>query len=126
MYLTRHELTVTTDASGDGLNYTPAVNGNIRSIEFVKPGSGGFETTVDFTITLETTGRTVWGEENVTASKTVNPREQIHDTAGTGLVYDGSNKQVASIPVSNERIKIVVAQGGDTKSGTFRVIVEGS
>lgn len=40
------------------------------------------------------------------------------------MTLDGTRKSAAPVPVgAGSRVKIVVAQGGDTKSGTFHVLI---
>jgi hypothetical protein len=124
MYITRERVTVTTNGSGDGTGYTKPVNGAISHIVYTLVD---FAAGVDFTITVEDTGENVWTEANVNASKTVAPRQPTHDMAGVGSVYASLGEPVEDyIVVANSRIKIVVAQGGATKTGTFDVIVIGT
>lgn len=120
MYIRRVEVTVTTDANGDATAYSVPVMGQIVSVQYVKTD---FADGVDFTVTTETTGRTVWNQDNVNASAEVLPRQQVHNTAGTALTYDGTRTVNEKIAVDNERIKIVIANGGDIKTGKFYITV---
>lgn len=121
MYVERHEVTITTDASGDGIGYTPDVCGRIISIQYVKTD---YADGVDFTITGAKTGIGILAVENANASAVWFPRSQIHDSAdGSGLTWDGTYKLVDAVGVVDEQVKIVVAAGGDTKSGKFYVTV---
>lgn len=119
-YAERHAVALTTDASGDATGYTPVITGRIINVIYTKTD---FADTVDFTITVEGTGQGLWTEENVTASKTVAPKQALHDVVGAGVTYDGTNEIYGDVMVAKDRVKIVVAQGGDTTSGTFDVIV---
>lgn len=112
---------VTTDASGDATVYTSKpVNGRIFTVKYSKTD---FADGVDFTITTETTGQNVWVQENVNASALVCPRQPTHDYAGNASLYASGGEPVEDyIIAANERIKIVIAAGGDTKSGTFEII----
>ena len=121
-YAERHEVTLTTDASGDVTGYTPVVSGRISAVIYTKTD---FDNGVDFVVTGELTGQTIWSENNVNASKTVAPRQPIHDTAGVVSLYAAAGEPVEDhIVVAQERIKIVVAQGGNVKTGQVTVIVE--
>ena len=120
MYIERRQVDLTTNAAGDVTGYTPVVTGRILAIVYVKDD---FDAGVDFTITVEKTGEQVWTEENVDVSKTVYPHIAAHDNAGVGVTFDGTNEIYVPISVANDRIKIVVAAGGNAKSGTFHVIV---
>ena len=76
-----------------------------------------FDNAVDFTITTEDTGQNVWVESNVTASATKAPSQDVHDTVGVDTSVNDF------ISLVNERLKIVVANGGNVKVGAFRLIV---
>lgn len=114
-YVERHRVSLTTDADGDVTGYTPVIRGAIVAVVY---GKVDFADGVDFTITTERTGQGVWTESDVNAAKTVRPKALAQDLAGADLtaIYE-------QVHVADERIKIVVASGGDTKSGTFDVLV---
>lgn len=123
MYATRHEIAITTDADGNAVAYTPQVNGRILSIHYVKPASGGFADGVDFTITGEATGQSVWAETNVNASATRAPRQLTYTTTGSSIAYAATFGVYDSIVLAQERLKIAIAQGGNGGVGTFHVVV---
>ena len=121
MRVERHRVTLTTDASGDATGYTPVINGRILAIVYNKTD---FVDGVDFTVTGATTGTSIWAESNVNASATRAPRQATHSTAGAAALYAAGGTAVNDhIAIAEERVKIVVAQGGDTKTGTVDVIV---
>ena len=123
-YIANLTVTLTTDASGDASGFTQIGNGRILRVEFVKPGSGGFATTVDFTITTDSGSLAVLSVSDVTASTAWHPRQPTHDTSGVASLYASSGEPVESdIPIFNDRIKVVVAQGGDTLVGTLNILV---
>lgn len=109
-------VTATTNGSGDATAYTEVIRGKILAVKYTKTD---YADGVDFTITTETTLRNVWVDTNINATETVVPKELNDDTAGADLtgVYD-------HIRAFQERVKIVVASGGDTKSGLFTVFFE--
>lgn len=124
MYATKHEVIITTDESGDGVGYTPPVNGRVLAISYIKPAEGGYADTVDFVVQTEDSAVIVWDEDNITASKAVYPRAGTHTTAGVAAVYAAAGEPVLDyIPVADERLEITVANGGDAGTGTFFVIV---
>lgn len=124
MHVERHAVTVTTDGSGDATAYTSAyVTGAILSVQYVKTD---YAAGVDFAITTETTAQGLWTESNVNASATRAPRQATHDTVGAALLYAaGGTAQACPVYVAQERVKIVIAQGGASKVGTFYVTVGG-
>jgi len=124
MYATKHIVTIAVAADGSGEGFTPVVNGRVLAISYIKPTSGGYADTVDFDITTEDSAVVIWDEDNVTASKAVFPRAATHTTAGAAALYAESGAPVLDyIPICNERIKIAVANGGTSGTGTFHVIV---
>ncbi len=123
MHVEVHSVEITTDASGDATAYTSVgVNGLLSQIRYVKPGSGNFDNGVDFTVTLEDTGETLWAESDVNASATRAPRQATHSTAGVAALYAGSGTAVNDLIAVSGRIKVVVAQGGNAKVGTLHFV----
>lgn len=116
MHVERHVVTVTTDASGAATSYTPVVTGRVLAVVYAKTD---FADGVDFTITAEATGQSLWTDTNINASETVYP------VAAANLGGTGAASTLTELPiaVAKDRIKIVVASGGDTKTGTFHVVV---
>ena len=120
--LRRFEVTVTTDASGDATAYSPYLSGYIHSIQYEKTD---FADGVDFTITGEENGVTLWTEANVNAAKLCLPRAATHSTAGVAALYASGGTAVNDrMALSRDRVKIVVAQGGNTKTGNFVITVD--
>lgn len=124
MYVERHEVSITTAADGTAAGYTPVITGRIINVIYAKDGANPFTDGVDFDVTLDATGQEVWNEDNVNASKTVAPRQATHDTVGLASLYAAAGEPVEDyIYAANDRAKVSVASGGDTKVGTFTVIV---
>lgn len=120
----RIAVTLPTNASGAATAYTCIVAGKIHSIQYVKTD---YADGVDFTITGETTGQQIWVEANVNVAKTVGPSIPTHDEIGVASLYAGSGEPVERpIAIAQERIKIVIAAGGDTKVGVFHILIDGS
>lgn len=118
----RHEVALTTIADGSVTGHSPVITGLLSQIRYVKDD---FAAGVDFTITSEATGETLWTEADVNASKTVAPRQATHSTVGVASLYAAAGEPVEDkIALANDRIKIVIAQGGDTKSGTFHLVLD--
>lgn len=121
MFVERHEVAITVDASGDGTGYTPVVSGLVRAIRYVK---NNYANGIDFTITCDVSGQAILTGTDVNASATSYPRAATASVANAAALYAGGGAAVNDlIPVAAERIKIVVAQGGVSTSGTFHVYV---
>ena len=120
MYVERHVVTLTTDAAGAATGYSPVLTGSIQAIHYVKTN---FTDGVDFTITSEATGETIWTEDNVNAAKVCAPRHPTHSTAGVAALYAATFAVNDYVAIAKDRVKIVIAQGGDTKTGAFHIVV---
>lgn len=123
-YAERHIVSLTTDTSGNATGYTPVVMGPIRTIRYIADGTAPFDGTADFTITLEATGESVLAKTDVAGSFTAAPRQATHAVDGTASLYAAGGTAVTDqIVAARDRVKIVVAQGGSTKGGSFHVVV---
>lgn len=118
----RYKVTVTTAADGTATAYTPRLSGKLCAVHYVKTD---FANGVDFAITSEATGQGIWTDSDVNASEVVQPRVPTHDQVGAALLYGAGGTAVADrIALANDRVKIVIAQGGNAKTGTFHVLVD--
>jgi hypothetical protein len=121
----RVKVTVTTDGSGDAVAYSPRLAGKVHSVSYVKPGSGSYADGVDFTITSEATGEKIWEESNVNATAYRYPRAGTHSNAGVAALFAAAGTAVQDkIALAQDRIKIVVAQGGAAKVGAFHFCID--
>jgi len=121
MHAERYVVALTTAADQSATGYTPVVTGRVLAIHYVKTD---FAAGVDFAITAETTGETIWTETNVDASASRAPRQATHSTAGVAAVYAAGGEAVLDhITLANDRVKIAVTNGGAAKSGTFHVVI---
>lgn len=117
---TRHVVEVTTDGSGNATAYSSPITGLLHAIRYKKASSGNFSDGVDFAIVGRDTSQGIWTETNVNASALRYPRAANHgvgDGAALTGIYD-------KILLMDEQVQIGIASGGDTKSGTFELIVE--
>lgn len=120
MYAERHAVALTTNGSGDATGYTPVVSGRVLGVRYAKTD---FANGVNFTITAEATGEAILTLTDQNASGTFYPRSQVHGPTGTGLTLDGTRTASEPVVVANDRVKVVVAAGGDTKTGTVHVLI---
>jgi len=120
MRLTRVSVSVTTDESGDAVVYSPQCNGLIRTVEYVKPSSGGLDKATDIDIVADISGAVIWTNDDLAASQVIHPLAQAQDNTGADITG-----AYAPICLADERIKITVANGGNAASGTFIFTIEG-
>lgn len=121
----RVKVTVNTDANGDATAYSPHISGLVHSISYVKPGSGSYSDGVDFVITSEATGQIIWDEDNVNATAHRAPRQPVHSQVGVASLYAAGGTGVEDrIALAQDRIKIVIASGGATKTGAFHFLID--
>ena len=124
----RYKVTLTTSTGQASTGYLPdpssndasvGITGKIKSIIYTNTN---FVSSSDVTITTERNGQTVWTQSNIgTSSLVKHPRAQYHTTAGAACTGVAEKTEIC---VVNDRIKIVVAQGGSVKTASFEVIVE--
>lgn len=119
--------TLTTDASGDGTLTLPAdasdgnINGLLVEIRFTPDGSSPYSDGFDYTVVGVDSGRTYFVEDVADTSAYGGYRQP---TTATHDPSDGSETTTLGIPVVvNERLIITVADGGDTKIGTWEVVI---
>jgi hypothetical protein len=118
----RYKVTAITAADGTVTAYSPRLSGKIHQIEYVKTD---YAAGVDFTITGEATGVSLWAQTDVNASAVVAPRQPTHSQAGVASLFAAGGTAVQDkVALANDRVKIAIAQGGATKTGTFHILVD--
>lgn len=118
----RFRVPVTTAADGSATAYSPRFSGKIQQIEYVKTD---FAAGVDFAITGEATGINLWTESDVNASAVRAPRQATHSAAGVASLFAAGGTAVQDkIGLATDRVKIVIAAGGNAKSGVFHILVD--
>lgn len=120
MYIERHIVPVTTAADGSATVYTPVVTGRVLGIRYLKTD---FDNGSTMTATMEATGEAIWAESNVNASASRYPRVGVHDAVGVAATLDGTRLARDYVHVAKDRVKIVIASGGNAKSGEFHVLI---
>lgn len=118
MHVERHVIDVVTTTGGSAEVYTPTVTGRVASIVYQRDASAHFATGVDFTVSAEATAEAIWAGTDVNASVAVSPVR-----AATLILGDASTIREDQIHVANDRVKIVVSNGGNTRRGRFHVVV---
>lgn len=121
----RYKLTVTTAADGTVTAYFPKLSGKIHAIHYVKDGANAYADGVDVAITSEATGENIWTEANVNASTVRYPRVATHGQTGAAALYAAGGTAVQDrIGLGGDRVKIVLAQGGNAKAGAFHLLID--
>lgn len=117
-YARRLSVSVTTAADGSATAFSDPIDyAQLSQIRYVKTDFANGST---FTITAEGTGETLWSESSVNASATRAPRQATHGTDGAASLFAAGGAAVQDkISIVNDRIKIVIASGGNVKTGTF-------
>lgn len=120
MFAQRHTIAIETAADGSATAYSPAgLTGRVEAIVYVKDGTTPFDNGVDFTITVESTGQSLWTDADVNASQTVYPVQP----ANLGATGAASVLTEVPIVIANDRVKFVIAQGGNAKDGVFHLVL---
>ncbi len=121
----RSAITLTTDGAGAATGYIPgdgrrSLTGRVVSLGYTRTD---YLTTVDITITSELAGESIWTEANVTATKRIVPLQAAHTTAGVAVEYEAGKPIYEPVHLVKDRLKIVLAQGGNAKVGVFAVVI---
>jgi len=117
MFAQRHTIAIETAADGSATAYSPAgLTGRVEAIAYVKDD---FTDGVDFTITVESTGQSLWTDTNINASEIVYPVQPAN------LGATGAASVLLQVPVviANDRVKFAIVAGGNAKAGTFHLVL---
>lgn len=124
MYASRADVTVATDSGGAADVKSERLTGRLVAIQYIPDGTTPYDNTVDFTITNETTGESLLSQTNVAAAFQKAPRQPTHDNAGTASLFAAGGTAVQDHYIlANDRVRIVLAQGGATKTGRVLITV---
>ena len=121
MTVRRFVVNVVSDGAGAATAFTPFLSGCVHAIHYIKTD---YTDGVDFTITAEATGETIWTQADVNAAVVKAPRQATHSTAGVAALYVAAGTAVQDrVCLSRDRIKIVLAQAGATHTGQFQFVI---
>jgi hypothetical protein len=124
-YARRVTVTPVCDANGAATSYSDVVTGSIVTVAYAKAASNNYSNGVGATITVEGTGESVLTLTNMNATASYGPRQATHTTAGVASLFAaGGSAVLAPIVVAQDRIKIVIASGGNATTGTFSVLLQ--
>lgn len=121
-------INITTAADGSASGNTPVLTGYVRAISYVPHGATPLDTNADVVFTAHASGAPILTQANIgTASRTWHPRTPTHASAdGSAALYAAAGQAVnTEIPVCDECISLVVANGGNALSGTFHLYIDG-
>lgn len=113
----RIKLDVTTDGSGDGSAVGESVFGTLYAAQLV---DGGFDDGVDITITAEQGDLSI----PVLTKADFNTDSIFYPRVLQQLGSDGTALTTHCEPIVVGRVKAVVAQGGNAKSGSFILYIK--
>jgi hypothetical protein len=121
MHVEKRTISITTAADGSATAYTDGIaNGRVLAVIYTKTN---FDNGSTMTLTSETTGQSIWAESNVNASAVRYPRAGVHDVVGVAATLDGTRLVRDYVHVCEERLKVIVASGGNAKTGTLTILV---
>ena len=117
----RRTLAIVTDSGGNWSGYTGDIVGFVVAIRYVPDAGVPLDTGADLTITASGSGLAILTATDIgTVAKEWYPRAAICSVVGAAALYAAGGAAVLdNIPVADESIKVVVAQGGTSKQGTL-------
>ena len=116
----RYDVALTTIADGSVTAYTPLVSGRVLAVLYKKTD---FADGVGAVVSTELSAKTILTTTNMNASATHMPRLPVQDEAGADALYAATYKIREPLVVSDDRVKIVIASGGNIKTGTMSIIM---
>jgi hypothetical protein len=114
---------ITTAADGSATGYTPVASGKILAIRYAKTD---YADGVDLVVTVEGTGEAVVTLTDMNAATVVYPRVAVQNSAGANALYAAAGETVKeAVCIAHDRLKLVLAAGGNVKSGKFYALIGG-
>jgi hypothetical protein len=124
MFIIREIVTLAVNGSGALTTYTGKVTGRVLQVSYVVDGTNPLDTGGDFTITTEDTAVPILTITNIgVASVSMAPRQATVSVANAAALYAATFAVNDCVYVANERIKIVIANGGASKTGQLHILV---
>lgn len=125
MSITSLKVEITTDAAGAATVYTMPAKGFIEHLRYTPDGSVPLDTSADLTITGDSSGVAIATLSDIgTSAFTRAIRQATHGADGAAALYAAGGAGVLDkIALAGERIKIIVAQGGNAKKGVLEFVV---
>lgn len=126
MFVQRIDFTLTVSAGGAATVYSSGpVTGEIRQITYVPDATNPLDAGADLTITGEVSGVAIATLSNIgTSTVSWAPRQATHSTVGAATLFAAGGTAVTDrIALAGERIKVVVAQGGNALTGQLFIVV---
>lgn len=115
-----YPILITTASNGSATVYSEPFVGMIEQLLYV-PGS--LDTGTDLTITDEATGLSILTATNVgTSAVRYSPRTPTIDASNAASLYAATGEPVETRMAVVSRVKVVVADGGNTKAGRLYVV----
>tara|TARA_Y100000310_G_scaffold339769_1_gene433503 strand:- start:584 stop:979 length:396 start_codon:yes stop_codon:yes gene_type:complete len=129
MFISKETINVVAGSSKGDLEYTNVVRGLVHSIHYVKAASGSLSSTATLAITTESSSQSILNSLAVGAAsfhKFPRLATVVDSTNGTLSPTTGGGDFAEKIPISNERIKLVVAATSvAAQTGTYHIYIEG-
>lgn len=125
MGIVNFRLEVLTDASGDYTGYTLPVSGRVEHVRYTPDGTSPLDTGADLDITGDSSGVVLANHDNIgTAAFTRAYRQATHGVDGAAALYAAAGTGVFDkVAFAGERLKLVIANGGNVKAGIFDITV---
>lgn len=116
----KYKISGTITAAGTATSYSTAIRGKILAVGVDYPAN---TCTVDLDSDGEANAQKILDLAAANTDATYYPRVAVHDNAGTGVTYDGTNEIYEPFVVYG-RVKLSVASGTAGQSVSVYLVVE--
>lgn len=122
MTLVAYDIPIVTDGSGNCIAYSEQItNGVVVGLRYERTNGIEVSSTADITIVGERTRIVLWQTLSAGTSATYIPTAPIHNVVG--IEQFGVFDLRTPIPIIDERIEVVVANGDASKEATITVLL---
>lgn len=125
-YPRKTTITIACDGTGAFTGFSDQViSGEILELVYAVGSTPLANPTTSLTVTTESTKQSVVTLSNFNGASAaeLTPRQPTHDLTGAAALYAAAGTAVRDrIPVSSDRIKLVIVGGGANANGTLTVI----
>jgi len=122
--ITKYRISGTTDGSGDSIDFSNVIRGNIKAVQFAISGLAAGAADITITTDDEVSPQTIINLTNTNVNQTIYPRRPAEDIDGTDFLYVAGGQIVPVEFTVFSKLKCVIADGGAAAKYVIDILVE--